>query len=214
MSKRLKPIPSKYISWSISLPPPLPITSDSVFHNKNPLHIEIGAGSGHFIFEMARVYPNINFIAVEILRRRFVKALLKGAKANLLNVKYIHGDAIEIFRNYIPSESVSHIYLNFPEPWPKKRHKWFRLVNPIYFQYYDAALKVGGAFTIVSDNLDYLRFAKAVFDTWGGYTPIWSIESLDKIDMWYPASMYEIRWREEGREIYILRYVKNERIII
>ena len=91
-----------------------------VFGNNNPIELEIGMGKGNFIIEKAMKNPNINFIGVERYESVVCRALEKLENTNLTNVKIICIDAFEV--DDVFDKEISTIYLNFSDPWPKKRH--------------------------------------------------------------------------------------------
>lgn len=107
----------------------------TLFNNDNPINIEIGMGKGDFIIGMSKKYPNINFIGIEKYESVMVRAIEKLYGINLPNLKLIRMDAIEIDKVF--SKEINTIYLNFSDPWPKKRHAKRRLTSPIFLNLYD-----------------------------------------------------------------------------
>ena len=96
----------------------------SVFEKEQPLQIEIGTGKGQFIIGMAKKYPEINFIGMEIQEAAIAVA---GRKADededtLPNLKFIYGDGAGV-DTYFAKGEVSKLFLNFSDPWPKKDRK-------------------------------------------------------------------------------------------
>lgn len=107
----------------------------SLFNNDNPINIEIGMGKGDFIIGMAQKYPNINFIGIEKYESVMVRAIEKLENIELPNLKLIRMDAIEIDKIF--DKEINTIYLNFSDPWPKKRHAKRRLTSEIFLKLYD-----------------------------------------------------------------------------
>ena len=107
----------------------------SLFNNDNPINIEIGMGKGDFIIGMAQKYPNINFIGIEKYESVMVRAIEKLENIELPNLKLIRMDAIEIDKVF--DKEINTIYLNFSDPWPKKRHAKRRLTSEIFLKLYD-----------------------------------------------------------------------------
>lgn len=107
----------------------------NLFNNDNPINIEIGMGKGDFIIGMAKKYPNINFIGIEKYESVMVRAIEKLENIELPNLKLIRMDAIEIDKVF--NKEVNTIYLNFSDPWPKKRHAKRRLTSEIFLKLYD-----------------------------------------------------------------------------
>ena len=107
----------------------------TLFNNDNPINIEIGMGKGDFIIGMAKKYPNINFIGIEKYESVMVRAIEKLENIDLPNLKLIRMDAIEIDKVF--NKEINTIYLNFSDPWPKKRHAKRRLTSEIFLRLYD-----------------------------------------------------------------------------
>lgn len=106
-----------------------------LFNNNNPINIEIGMGKGDFIIGMAKKYPKINFIGIEKYESVMVRAIEKLENIDLPNLKLIRMDAIEIDKVF--NKEINTIYLNFSDPWPKKRHAKRRLTSEIFLKLYD-----------------------------------------------------------------------------
>ena len=122
---------------------------NEVFGNNNPIYIEIGMGKGDFIIEYAKTYPNINFIGIEKFDSVIVRAIEKVPE-DLNNLKLIRMDAKEI--DEVFKEEVERIFLNFSDPWPKKRQNKRRLTYPTMLKEYYNILKDDGRLIFKSDN--------------------------------------------------------------
>ena len=99
---------------------------NSLFKNDNPIYIEIGMGKGDFIIENAKRYPNINFIGIEKFDSVMARACEKVSE-NLSNLCLVKIDALDI--DEVFSKEVDKVFLNFSDPWPKKRHASRRLTS-------------------------------------------------------------------------------------
>ena len=111
----------------------------NVFSNDNPLHVEIGCGKGDFAINMAIKYPNINFIAIEKYDSVLVRAIQKVEELNISNLYFMRIDAKEIEKYF--NKEVDVLYLNFSDPWPKKRHSERRLTSKTFLDKYDSIFK-------------------------------------------------------------------------
>ena len=121
-----------------------------LFKNNNKIMLEIGMGKGDFLIGMAEKYPNINFIGVEKYESVLVRALHKLENKDLKNLFIISYDAIkldEIFKNEIDT-----IYLNFSDPWPKKRHYKRRLTYKDFLSVYDKCFISDAHIILKTDN--------------------------------------------------------------
>ncbi len=124
--------------------------SFDVFNKNTPLHIEIGCGKGDFICTLAEQNPDINFIAVEKVTSVIILAMEKAAKKKLQNLKFVLGDAL-LLEN-APENLCDRIYLNFSDPWPRRRHAKRRLTAPSFLALYKRVLKDDGQIHLKTDN--------------------------------------------------------------
>lgn len=131
----------------------------NIFEQKQPLHIEIGMGKGDFIYEMARRNPNINFIGIEKFPSVIAAAINKiNQKEKLNNLKLMHYDAIQLNDIFAENE-VDHIYLNFSDPWPKKRHAKRRLTSGAFLDVYKNILIDHGQIEFKTDNRGLFEYS-------------------------------------------------------
>ena len=124
---------------------------NKVFKNNNPIHVEIGMGKGTFIKNMALAFPNINFIGIE---------KFDGVVARAINIpdnlRIIKIDAINI--KDIFDKEIDTIYLNFSDPWPKKRQIKRRLTSPIFLAAYENVFKHNKVIVMKTDNIDLYAY--------------------------------------------------------
>jgi tRNA (guanine-N7-)-methyltransferase len=133
---------------------------EDVFPKKQPLHVEFGTGKGQFISRMADQHRDINYIGMERQEGVIYYAAKKTAdiEPELDNVRLILGDVSNIDALFAPHE-VDVIYLNFSDPWPKKRHAKRRLTHRSFLQKYAAILKKDGEIRFKTDNKDLFDFS-------------------------------------------------------
>ena len=136
-----------------------------LFNNKNEIHIEIGMGKGDFIIVMAKLYPNINFIGIEMFDSVMARAVQKLEEENIPNLKLIRMDANEI-ENVFDKE-IDRIYLNFSDPWPKNRHSKRRLTSHTLLSKYDNVFKDEKIIMQKTDNIDLFAFSIESLSTYG-----------------------------------------------
>ncbi|MCI6464257.1 MAG: tRNA (guanosine(46)-N7)-methyltransferase TrmB [Faecalicatena sp.] len=132
-----------------------------VFGNKNPIHIEIGMGKGQFLLNMAKRFPEVNFVGIE----RYTSVLLRAVEKydteefNMLNnVRLVCMDARDVEEVFAPEE-VEKIYLNFSDPWPKARHAKRRLTSVEFLARYEKILVPGGKVEFKTDNTELFNFS-------------------------------------------------------
>lgn len=130
----------------------------NVFVNNNPIHIEIGMGKGDFIIGMAKQNKNVNYIGIEMYDSVMVKAIEKlKEEENLTNLKLILLDASKI--NEIFEKEISRIYLNFSDPWPKKKHSKRRLTSNVFLEKYENIFIDSKEIFQKTDNNDLFEFS-------------------------------------------------------
>ncbi len=131
---------------------------ESVFGNNNPIHLEIGCGKGGFVIEMAKRYPDINFIAVEKTKNVIVTAVEYAIEQDVHNIRFINVGA-EYLENYFDDSSISRIYLNFSCPYPKKKYSKHRLTHENYLKIYKKILKPYAELHFKTDNTQLFEFS-------------------------------------------------------
>ncbi len=132
---------------------------NTVFHNENPLYIEVGMGKGRFITELAGRNPENNYVGIEKYSSVLLRALEKRELLpELTNLYFLRMDA-EDLPEVFGEQEVSGIYLNFSDPWPKDRHAKRRLPSREYLARYDQILKPDGRVEFKTDNRQLFDFA-------------------------------------------------------
>ena len=136
--------------------------------SSKPIHVEFGTGKGQFISGMAALHPDVNYIGMEVQEGVIYYAAQKVAEKEppLSNVRLILGDVSEIL-NIFGEGEVDVIYLNFSDPWPKKRHAKRRLTYRDFLKRYAVILKEGGEIRFKTDNKDLFDFSLEEFRAMG-----------------------------------------------
>lgn len=137
-----------------------------VFGNDNPVRIEVGMGKGKFIYQLAKINPDVNYIGIEKYSSVLLRALQKMESEPLPNLLFIRMDAEEIAEVF-GKEEIDRIYLNFSDPWPKDRHAKRRLPSGEFLKRYDSFLKKDGILEFKTDNRDLFDFALGELDDAG-----------------------------------------------
>ncbi len=126
--------------------------------DEHELYVEVGMGKGSFIIEMARRNPQYHYIGIEKYDTVLYTALKKILNAAPLdNVKIMTADARDVAMIFAP-HSVAGLYLNFSDPWPKRRHYKRRLTYRDYLQQYEQILKPGAKIVMKTDNRTLFEF--------------------------------------------------------
>ena len=137
-----------------------------IFGNNNPIHIEIGMGKGRFLFELAAINPDINYIGIEKFTSVLLRASEKLAELDLNNIKIINIDAINLC-DYFAEDEISRIYLNFSDPWPKNAHAKRRLTSNRFLPLYQNVLNTDGEIHFKTDNRKLFEFSLESLNEYG-----------------------------------------------
>lgn len=177
-----------------------------VFKNNNEIHLEIGMGKGDFIINNAINFPNINFIGVEKYESVMVRALEKLNDLKLDNLRLIRYDAITIDKVF--DKEITTLYLNFSDPWPKKKHAKRRLTSPIFLKMYDAIFFKYPHIIQKTDNIGLFASSIESLSNYG-YTFNKVSLDLDNEDIFNIETEYEHKFKSQGIKINYLDAVKK-----
>ncbi len=187
------------------------ITSDKgkTFLHLSPLSLEIGTGKGDFIVGMAKKYPDMTFLGIEKSPTALAITAKKVVEAQLTNVMLLNDDALLIL-DLFPSQILASIFLNFSDPWPKKRHTKRRLTNETVLVTYSRLLKPQGRIYLKTDNVDLFLFSYENF-VQRGYDILEHIQGYDGLDPMDFPTEYEMKFRAQNVPINRLIVQKGER---
>ncbi len=170
------------------------------FANNNPIHLEIGMGKGDFIYNMALKYPDINFIGIEKYSGVIARAI-KKYPTKLNNLCIINMDALNLSEVF--SKEIDTIYLNFSDPWPKKRHSSRRLTSEIFLKIYDNIFKNKKKIIMKTDNLILFQSSLVSLSNYGYILKDVNLD-LKNSDVPNVITEYEAKFMAEGVKINYL----------
>lgn len=174
---------------------------NELFENDHPIHIEIGMGKGQFITGMAKAHPEINYIGVEMQVSVVSIALDKLIEQPLPNLKLLYVDGSALTEYFADSE-VDQIYLNFSDPWPKKRHEKRRLTYKTFLAVDEQILRPNGEIHFKTDNQGLFEYSLASFSQYGMILKqVW----LDLHQSQFEGNImteYEEKFSSKGQRIY------------
>ncbi len=168
--------------------------------------LEVGFGRGEFLLGLAAGAPESDFVGIEVSWKRGLKMARKVARARFSNVLLVVGRGEEALRDGFAPRSLSEIWVNFSDPWPKARHAERRLVGPAFAALAARALAPGGTLLVATDDVPYahqideaLAGEKALENR---YAPLAFLPEV-------PGRMttgYEAQWRAEARPLHFFAY--------
>ena len=172
-----------------------------IFGNDHPIHIEVGSGKGAFITGMAKQNPKINYIGIDIQKSVLSYALDKVLEADVPNIKllWVDGDSLT---NYFEDGEIDQLYLNFSDPWPKKRHEKRRLTYKSFLDTFKQISPEHGEIHFKTDNRGLFEYSLVSFSQYGmTLTGVW----LDLHASDYEGNVmteYEQKFSSKGQVIY------------
>ena len=176
-----------------------------LFKNDNPIKLEIGCGKGKFIYEMAKAFPDINFIGLEKFDNVMAKAI-KTIDEKLPNLLLIKIDALKI--NELFDHEIDTIYLNFSDPWPKKRQNKRRLTHPNFLKVYDDIFASKKHIIMKTDNIDLFADSIVYLSNYGYKLNDVSLDLHSK-DIFNIQTEYEEKFSNKGYKINYLDATKD-----
>ncbi len=211
-SKKLSPRQQKLVEEllpKLKLAPSSPLSAPFSNPRTKPLWLEIGFGGGEHLAAMATQNTDVNFIGCEPFLNGIAKMLTAIEEHNLQNVWIYDNDARHIL-NWLEPHSVERIYLLYPDPWPKKRHRKRRFVTKETLDMLAKVMPSGGDLIIASDIGDYIRTSLLALQESPNFswTPNSAKEWLTPPEGW-PSTRYEQKALREGRTP---TYLKIKRI--
>lgn len=162
-------------------------------------YLEIGSGKGDFIIQMSEKFPDRLFLGVEKNVTCAGITLKKIVEKEPQNVKFLFKDGAEVVR-FIKSHSINKIYLNFSDPWPKKRHSKRRLTSVNFLEEYKRILKPNGNLVFKTDDIDLFTFSLEMFAE-AGFKVISSTYDYDGSDNDDAVTEYQIKAVNKGVSI-------------
>ena len=131
--------------------------NSNYFHNDHPITLELACGRGEYTIGMAELYPNRNYIGVDIKGDRLWKGSTWAMEKNLKNVAFLRTQ-IQLLHNFFEPGEVDEVWLTFPDPRPKKRDIERRLSNNTFLNIYKEVLRPNGTFRFKTDNTGLFEF--------------------------------------------------------
>lgn len=171
--------------------------------NLDNLVVEIGFGNGAYICHLAKLNPDKNFLGIEISGESVKKLSKRVKRESLKNVYSIKLDAYWTFYLFLENNSVYEIYINFPDPWPKKKHQDRRLTRLENLYLFSKKLKNNGFIQLKTDDLNFYNYT------------IENARVLDCFEIFEYrdfreeiTTKYEEKWLMINKSIYTLRLMK------
>lgn len=173
------PLPENLVHTLVSILEPLDL--GTVFVHPQPLEVELGCGDGSFLMAYAAKHPDRNFLGIERLLGRIRKLDRKGRRMGLRNLRGIRIECTYFLHYLLPPASADVLHVYFPDPWPKKKHRKYRLVNEAFPALAQRVLKSSGLIHLRTDDADYFEEMLAVFAAAPTFQPAQTPAELSEV---------------------------------
>lgn len=187
----------------------IPISLKNLYPGFKSYALEIGSGWGEFVLNEAQKNPDTFFLAIEKKKKRVLHAIKQQKKLSLKNLRFLILDVTWFFEGLFAKEEFSRIIVNFPDPWPKKRHHKHRFFSPGFL---DEISKIAALNATLEFATDYYPYLEEVFWYLEKH-PAWQNQNgpgviLTEIPNRF-QSYYEILARKQGLPVYFLEFKKG-----
>ena len=179
-----------------------------------PLVVEIGFGRGEFLLDQAARAPRVAHVGVEYSFKRVLKVARRLARTPLRNVRLLEARGELVVEELLPTESVSVCWINFPDPWPKKRHARRRLVQPGLVSALARRLAAGGRLEIATDDPLYAAEIDAALAGEPLLENALAPERFLGEIAGRTRTAYELEWRALGRPLHFWTYRRISRTLL
>lgn len=193
----------KHQEWAI-----VPWSHEQFFGQNNPVVIEYCSGNGEWICDRAQENPHLNWVAVEKRFDRSRKIWAKLKARQLSNLYIICGEASVATEHYIPKKSLSEVFVNFPDPWPKPRHAKNRLITSDFLKKLSLATLEGGKSTFVTDDPPYAGQILEELKRSNAWAPLLEDPYYTTNQPNYGKSFFADLWLQKGRTLHYIPFQK------
>ena len=172
--------------------------------------LEIGPGRGDLFLWLAAAHPEKRFVAIEMMMKRYRKLIARAEKRGLTNIQLLRGNARIIMPLHFSTPCFERIYVLFPDPWPKPRHTFHRLLSVEFLGKLSSLLKDSGDIVLATDWQPYADWVIeniAAVPSLRNTGDPYSLEA--NLNPSGQQTFFEALWRSKGREIY---FVRTERV--
>lgn len=178
------------------------------FGNNHELVVEIGCGKGEYTIGMANLFPNKNFVGVDIKGSRIWKGSTLAEENGLTNVAFLRNFVEKLDTSFSPNE-ISEIWITFPDPRPRKGEAKKRLTSPRFLDLYESLVKPGGTIHFKTDDQDLFAYTLEVLQSRQASDLIYTFD-LYESDLQHHTlniqTTYEKRFLAEGIKIKYLQF--------
>lgn len=173
------------------------------------LWLEIGFGGGEHLAWQAQRHPDIGMIGCEPFLPGTAKLATRIERCGLRNIRLYRDDA-RLLLDRLPDNSLGRVFILFPDPWPKARHRKRRIVNASTLSRLAATMRGGGELRIATDDADYLEWMLELLRDHDAFAPLGPEYAHTRPEDW-PPTRFEEKAKAAGRASAFMRYARQPR---
>lgn len=181
-----------------------PATSAGMFGREGQLVAEIGVGSGGFIEAVAESHPDWNVLGIERSPQSVARTYRRLMRGRISNARVLKADAWFVVRNVIAPRGLTELFINFPDPWPRRKHHHRRLLSVPFLELLASRFTVGGRLALTTDHPEYLEYvrrnalATGLYELKSGEPPAEALETK-----------YAHKWKRRELEIHHMIFTRT-----
>lgn len=167
------------------------------------IELDMGCGKGSFTSKLAKKYPDHQLIAADVMLGRLRKLAKRNKKLNIDNIKLVRAEAWHLLCRALPDKSIDRIHILCPDPWPKARHKGYRLISSEFIGRLSQKLKENGIFHFSTDDIEYYNHTvQTVYKT-----KLFELNSNVIKDILDIKSDFELHWEEMNLKVNHISWI-------
>ena len=179
---------------------------DQVFERQAPRTLEIGFGNGEVLAALAAAEPEHDFIGIEVHRSGLGQLLSRAGVEGLGNLRVSGEDAVALLEQRFPPACLDRILVFFPDPWPKKRHRKRRIIQPSFTALLASRLRPGGLLYVATDWAEYGDWIRKVLEATPGLINAYGAGQWAPHPVFRPSTRFERRGLRLGHGVRDLVY--------
>ena len=188
---------------------PRPWDAAAVFGRTAPLEVEVGSGKGLFLRGAAAAQPETAFLGIEIAQKYARHCAAGLVQRGITNARCVAADALRVFAEILPDQSLWAVHVYFPDPWWKKRHRRRRVMQESFLRQIERTLQPGGILHFWTDVEEYFQSTLELLAVHTGLEgPIAVPETPAEHDMAY-RTHFERRMRLHNEAVYRSQFRKR-----
>ncbi len=162
-----------------------------MFGREGPLFVEIGVGSGGFIADLSARHPEANVLGVDRAPQSIARSYRRLRDSPRPNARLMKADARFVIRNVLPAGVLQRVYVNYPDPWPRRKHRDRRLLQRPFLRLLATRLACDGRILVTTDHREYFNFALTNADG------LFAVDTGEP-----PEEVLATKWAKKGEEHY------------